>query len=78
MTAERVVALTRALEGRRVSVALVDGSRIDDCELISAGRRGGDRLWLYSNGADTFVTIPDVTDVWEVRPSGPVWRLRMS
>src|SRR5207248_11728017 len=31
MTADRLAALTRGLEGRRVSVALVDGSRIDDC-----------------------------------------------
>ena len=65
MTGDRVAALTRGLEGHRVSVALVDGSRIDDCALISAGRDSDDRLWLYNNRADTFVPLADVTDLWE-------------
>ena len=52
-----------------MSVALADGSRIDDCKLISAGRHGDDRLWLYSNGADTFVSLDEVADLWEVAPS---------
>ena len=69
MTNDRIRVLTRHLEGHRVGVALVDGSRLDDCELVSAGRHGSESLWLYSNGADTFVTIRDVTDVWEARPS---------
>ena len=69
MTSDRLHVLTRHLEGRRVGVALVDGSRLDDCWLVSAGRHGAEILWLYNNGADTFVTIPDVTDVWEVRSS---------
>jgi hypothetical protein len=55
----------RALEGRRVSVALADGSRIDDGELISAGRPGLRSVWVYANGADTFVPMADVVDVWE-------------
>ena len=58
--------LTRGLEGQRVSIALTNGSRIDDCALISAGRSGDDRLWLYCNGADTFVARAEVTDIWEV------------
>ena len=70
MTNDRLRVLTRHLEGHRVGVALVDGSRLDDCQLVSAGRHGSESLWLYSNGADTFVTIRDVTDVWETRPSG--------
>jgi hypothetical protein len=69
ITDDRVVALTRDLEGRRVSIALVNGSRLDDCELISAGRRGDDRLWLFSNGADTFVPKAEIVDLWEVAPS---------
>ena len=28
----------KALEGRQVSIALRDGSRIDYCQLVSAGR----------------------------------------
>ena len=64
-----MAALTRGLEGCRVSVALADGSRIDDCKLVSAGRHGDERLWLYSNGADTFVSPTEVADLWEVAPS---------
>jgi hypothetical protein len=71
MTNERVAEITTGLEGRHVSVALLDGSRIDDCELVSAGHHGMQSLWLYSNGADTFVPLGDVTDLWEVIPAGP-------
>ncbi len=69
MTDERLHLLTRHLEGHRVGVALADGSRLDDCQLVSAGRPGSPSLWLYANGADTFVTMLEVTDVWEFRPS---------
>jgi hypothetical protein len=54
------------LEGRQVSVALGNGSRIDDCQLVSAPRAGANTLWLFSNGDDVFVTLSDVVDVWEV------------
>jgi hypothetical protein len=54
------------LEGRQVSVALGNGSRIDDCQLVSAPRAGASTLWLFSNGDDVFVTLSDVVDVWEV------------
>ena len=52
------------LEGRRVSVALADGSRLDDCELVSTGHGAG-TLWLFVNGDDVFVPVVDVTDAWE-------------
>ena len=55
----------RSLEGRQVSVALADGSRIDDCELVSAGRREFQKLWLFINGMDTFLSPVDVIAVWE-------------
>ena len=54
------------LEGRQVSVALRNGSRIDDCQLVSAARARTETLWLFSNGADLFVSVGDVIDVWEV------------
>jgi hypothetical protein len=38
MMNDRVAEFSKCLEGCRVSVALVDGSRIDDCELVSAGQ----------------------------------------
>jgi len=55
----------RELQGRQVSVALADGSRIDDCQLVSVGRHKLGALWLFSNGADVFVAIDSVRDVWE-------------
>jgi hypothetical protein len=56
----------RDLQGRRVSVALTDGSRIDDCQLVSVGRHRLGGLWLFSNGTDVFVAIDSVRDVWEI------------
>jgi hypothetical protein len=60
----------RELEGHRVSLALADGSRIDDCELVAVdrGRRG--HLWVHANGSDAFVPMSKVSDVWEVRANG--------
>jgi hypothetical protein len=54
-----------SLEGRTVSVALSDGSRIDECQLVSAGRHGVTSLWLALGDTDVFVPIVDVADVWE-------------
>ena len=64
MTVERVSHLIGHLEGRRVSLALTDGERLDDCELVSAGH-GAATLWLFVNGVDVFVSVADVTDAWE-------------
>ena len=64
MTKERVLSL-KSMEGRQVSVALVNGDRIDDCQLISSGRRRLGSLWLFSNGEDVFVPLSEVLDVWE-------------
>jgi hypothetical protein len=58
------------LEGQQVSVALCDGARIDDCQLVSAGRTTTNTLWLFSNGADVFVSLGDVLDVWEAPAAG--------
>ena len=56
----------RKLDGRRVSLALVGGRRIDDCELMSAAS-GCRSLWIYCNGADEFVSTAEVLDYWESR-----------
>lgn len=58
----------RSLEGRHVSVALRDGGRIDDSQLLSAGHHDVHTVWLFSNGVDLFVPLADVVDVWEVQP----------
>ena len=42
----------RQLEGHHVSVSLADGSRLDDCELVSAGRGHASTLWLHDGHDD--------------------------
>ena len=59
------------LEGRHVRITLADGSRIVDCELVSAGHHGVESLWLCADGADMFVPIVEVTDVREAVASAP-------
>jgi hypothetical protein len=66
-----VVARLVHLEGRRVSVAFTDGSRLDDCELVSTGHHGAQTLWFYANGTDVFADAENVIDIWEVRPPSP-------
>ncbi len=51
--------------GVRSASRLTDGSRIDDCQLVSAGRNGAATLWLFTNGADRFVALAEVTAVWD-------------
>ncbi len=54
----------RRLEGQTVSIALRDGSRLDDCELVSvAGRRRGGSIWLLVGGDDHIVAVDDVLTV---------------
>lgn len=65
MTRKRIAQFTH-LEGCRVSLALRDGSRLDDCQLVSTGRNRTGSLWVFSNGADTFVPVDSVMDLWEV------------
>jgi hypothetical protein len=55
----------RTLEGRQVSVALRDGTRIDDSNLVSGGRQRVGTLWLVADGEDVFVPLDDVVDVQE-------------
>jgi hypothetical protein len=62
----------RSFEGRTVSLALVDGTRLDECQLVSAGRHGTGTLWLYGNGADRFVELDAVVDLWESSGHGAV------
>jgi hypothetical protein len=57
----------RQLEGCQVNVALSDGSRLDDCQLVSAARRGTTTVWLYS-GQDVFIALDQIIDLWEAAP----------
>jgi len=58
------------LERYRVSIALRDGSRLDDCLLVSASRPRTRTLWVFNGSGDVFVPISEVVDVWEI-PPGP-------
>ena len=55
----------RSLEGRRVGLAVRGGGRIDDGQLVSAGRDGVRTVWVFVDGVDTFVPLDDVIDLWE-------------
>jgi hypothetical protein len=66
---KRQVLQMRSLEGQLVCLALQDGSRIDDCQLVSCGRQVQSRVWVYSNGFDRFVELGDVIDLWESEPA---------
>lgn len=57
----------RELEGREVSLALADGSRLDAVMLISAGRGGTPTVWLFAQGIDVFLPRRCVIAAWEAR-----------
>ena len=61
----------RVLEGRQVHIAFRDGTRIDDCQLVSSGRNRLDNLWLFTNGEDVFVPRADVIDIWQSHDDRP-------
>ena len=63
----------RALEGHRVNVAFRDGSRIDDCQLISAGRPGTGTVWIFAQGIDVFLPTSTIVDCWEAAPPPNRW-----
>jgi hypothetical protein len=55
----------RSIEGQQVNIALRDGTRIDDCNLVSSGCNRLDNLWVFVNGEDVFVARANVLDVWQ-------------
>jgi hypothetical protein len=61
-----------ALVGNNVDLALEDGTRIDDCQLVSLVRnpRVGS-VWIFRNGDDAFVPVDAIVDVWEIRHTIP-------
>jgi hypothetical protein len=59
----------RDLEGRRVNLALADGSRLDAVDLVSAGRGDTATVWVHTVGIDVFVPRSHVIDAWESAPA---------
>ena len=64
----QVLSELRSLEGQYVCVAVVDGSCLDDCQLVSVGAGPAGSLWLVDDGHDVFVPLCEVMDVWPRRP----------
>lgn len=58
-----------SFRGRRVSVALRDGTRIDDCHLVSVGRSSTSTVWLVSAGTDVFFLREELLAVWPIQAS---------
>ena len=56
----------RQLEGRRVNLSLVNGSRLEGVEVVSAGRGGLSSLWLESDGADLIIDVAEIRDILEI------------
>jgi prepilin-type processing-associated H-X9-DG protein len=55
----------QSLEGRRVNVALADGSVMGPVPLVLARRN---TLWVVADGEDTFVPLDRVVNVWDAPP----------
>jgi hypothetical protein len=61
----------RAIEGQYVNVLLRDGTRIENRQLVSSGRRQAAKLWLFAGDEDIFVAVRDVVAVSEAQPDQP-------
>jgi hypothetical protein len=57
----------RRLEGRRVSLSLADGTRLDECQLVSVAPSGLSTVWVYADSEDVFLPLRDIRDAWEAR-----------
>ena len=64
-----VSGVLRELEGREVSLALADGSRLDDVVLISAGRGRTPTVWVFASGIDVFLPRLSIIAAWEAPPA---------
>jgi len=53
----------RSLEGQPVAVLLVDGSRIDDCLLVSVTGAGEGSVWLLDDDVDVLIPLVEVADL---------------
>jgi hypothetical protein len=56
------------LEGSQVSVAMRDGGRLDDCQLVAAPRGRSRNVWLFDGRIDVFVPVSEIVAVWETTP----------
>jgi hypothetical protein len=60
-----LMSVLRELEGQQACLVVADGSRIDDCGLISVGRGRVDTVWVVIDGRDVFIPCEDVIDAWQ-------------
>jgi hypothetical protein len=62
----------RDLEGREVTLALADGTRLDAVTLVSAGRGTTPTVWIFAQGIDVFLPRRSVLAAWEAHPARPI------
>jgi hypothetical protein len=53
----------RPLEGHPVAVVLVDGSHIDDCQLVSVTGGGEGGVWLIDDDVDVLIPLLEVAEL---------------
>jgi hypothetical protein len=53
----------RSLEGQPVAVLFVDGSRIDDWQLVSVTGGGEGSVWLLDDDVDVLIPLVEVADL---------------
>ena len=53
----------RAGEGRQVNLSLTDGTHLDGCCLVSAGRLWARTVWLVNGETDLFVRLDEIAEL---------------
>jgi hypothetical protein len=53
----------RSLEGQPVAVVLVEGSHLDDCQLVSVPGGGEGSVWLLDDDANVLIPLVEVADL---------------
>jgi hypothetical protein len=61
----------RALEGDRIDLILRDGTRLNDCLLVSRGRLWAKTIWVVSDEIDHFIHLRDILSVEASAPAAP-------
>ena len=51
-----------------MSLSLADGTRFDECQLVSVAPSGLNTVWVYADSEDVFLPLREIRGAWEVRP----------
>jgi hypothetical protein len=69
----QLLAELKALEGDRIDVTLRDGSRLEDCQLVSTGRLWNKSIWVLQEDVDLFIRIGDIALVRAASSRSEAW-----